>query len=433
MARTLSQHLNQPFISTMISAGAIMATVTSSSQFRSISSVRSSVSGGCDQLVSAEEYDKASNNHLRELVKKCQNELSLEHDRCTALPHKPFIIFIFWLPFISFILYYSFRHVHLHNEECRLNDEYIQRLEDISKINNAISLAEYKHKQQKLKEELIFLTEVQKQESISLTKLLSQAPADTREIYKTKIAQTIRDINQEFNNTSQSHRKFLEDHYAGKILVLIKEILNVVKKRDEECRSRQEQVARIEKTLSELNQKFVPLEERKRMQEEECKLLRKTLLEYDEGFKAVLLEKEKQYSNSLDIYQRLNALLQLDEKQALLNFEQMLEIAIYKRMLEEEEDSTYRYRFRRFKAGEFDVSDRQRSGTPRTAKTDALKSLLDGNPSQTRKRLTKELAVFQATVFRRLHEMGKIEKLRKCVPHELSEDSIDAGSTFASH
>uniref|UniRef100_A0A1I7WPK6 HTH_48 domain-containing protein n=1 Tax=Heterorhabditis bacteriophora TaxID=37862 RepID=A0A1I7WPK6_HETBA len=51
--------------------------------------------------------------------------------------------------------------------------------------------------------------------------------------------------------------------------------------------------------------------------------------------------------------------------------------------------STCRYRFRRFKAGEFDVSDRQRSGTPRTAKTDALKSLLDDNPSQTQEELAE--------------------------------------------
>uniref|UniRef100_A0A1I7WAB9 HTH_48 domain-containing protein n=1 Tax=Heterorhabditis bacteriophora TaxID=37862 RepID=A0A1I7WAB9_HETBA len=44
---------------------------------------------------------------------------------------------------------------------------------------------------------------------------------------------------------------------------------------------------------------------------------------------------------------------------------------------------TCRYCFRRFKAEDFDVNDPQRPGTPRTAKTDALKSLLDGNPSQT--------------------------------------------------
>uniref|UniRef100_A0A1I7XUI7 HTH_48 domain-containing protein n=1 Tax=Heterorhabditis bacteriophora TaxID=37862 RepID=A0A1I7XUI7_HETBA len=50
---------------------------------------------------------------------------------------------------------------------------------------------------------------------------------------------------------------------------------------------------------------------------------------------------------------------------------------------------TCRYWFRRFKAGDFDVSDRQRPGTPQTSKTDALKSLLDENPSQTQKELVE--------------------------------------------
>uniref|UniRef100_A0A1I7XQW1 Transposase n=1 Tax=Heterorhabditis bacteriophora TaxID=37862 RepID=A0A1I7XQW1_HETBA len=75
-------------------------------------------------------------------------------------------------------------------------------------------------------------------------------------------------------------------------------------------------------------------------------------------------------------------------------------------------------------AGEFDVNDRQRSGTSETLKTNAFKSLLDENHSQTRKRLAKQLGVIQTTVSRRLHEMGKIRKLGKWVPYELSENSI---------
>uniref|UniRef100_A0A1I7XH59 HTH_48 domain-containing protein n=1 Tax=Heterorhabditis bacteriophora TaxID=37862 RepID=A0A1I7XH59_HETBA len=85
---------------------------------------------------------------------------------------------------------------------------------------------------------------------------------------------------------------------------------------------------------------------------------------------------------------------------------------------------TSRYCFRRFKAGEFDVSDRQRSGTPETWKSDALKSLLDENPLQTRKELAEQPGVDKAKVSRRLHEMGKIRKIGKWVPYELSENSI---------
>uniref|UniRef100_A0A1I7WN46 Arg_repressor domain-containing protein n=1 Tax=Heterorhabditis bacteriophora TaxID=37862 RepID=A0A1I7WN46_HETBA len=75
--------------------------------------------------------------------------------------------------------------------------------------------------------------------------------------------------------------------------------------------------------------------------------------------------------------------------------------------------------FRRFKFGDFDVSDRQRSGMPRTSKTDVLKALWDENVSQKQGKLAERLGVDQATVSRGLHEMGKIRKLRKWVSHTL--------------
>uniref|UniRef100_A0A1I7WR34 HTH_48 domain-containing protein n=1 Tax=Heterorhabditis bacteriophora TaxID=37862 RepID=A0A1I7WR34_HETBA len=74
---------------------------------------------------------------------------------------------------------------------------------------------------------------------------------------------------------------------------------------------------------------------------------------------------------------------------------------------------TCRYWFQRFKAGEFDVNDRQRSGTPPMVRTDALKSLLDANPSQTQEELAGQLGVDKATVSRRSHEMGKNSQARK--------------------
>uniref|UniRef100_A0A1I7XPH6 HTH_48 domain-containing protein n=1 Tax=Heterorhabditis bacteriophora TaxID=37862 RepID=A0A1I7XPH6_HETBA len=93
---------------------------------------------------------------------------------------------------------------------------------------------------------------------------------------------------------------------------------------------------------------------------------------------------------------------------------------------------TCRYWFRSFKAGDFDVSDRQCFRTPETSKTGALEALLDENPSETQEELAEQLGVDKATVSRRLHEMGKIRELEKWVPHELSEDSIGASSTYAS-
>uniref|UniRef100_A0A1I7XHV8 Mariner Mos1 transposase n=1 Tax=Heterorhabditis bacteriophora TaxID=37862 RepID=A0A1I7XHV8_HETBA len=61
---------------------------------------------------------------------------------------------------------------------------------------------------------------------------------------------------------------------------------------------------------------------------------------------------------------------------------------------------------------------------PRMSKTDPLEALFDENDSQTRKELAEQLRVDQATVSRRLYEMGNIRKFGKWVPYELSENSI---------
>lgn len=86
--------------------------------------------------------------------------------------------------------------------------------------------------------------------------------------------------------------------------------------------------------------------------------------------------------------------------------------------------STCKFWFRRFKDGDFDVSDQPRSGAPRKLEGDDLEELLRENPAQTQEELAEQLGVDRSTVARRLHEMGKILKLGKWVPHELSENSI---------
>lgn len=77
--------------------------------------------------------------------------------------------------------------------------------------------------------------------------------------------------------------------------------------------------------------------------------------------------------------------------------------------------------FRRFRVGNFDVMDQPRLGAPRKLQCDKLEVLLSDNAAQTQEELAKQLGVDQATVSRRLHEMGKIQKIGKWVPHELSE------------
>lgn len=87
--------------------------------------------------------------------------------------------------------------------------------------------------------------------------------------------------------------------------------------------------------------------------------------------------------------------------------------------------STCEYWFRRFKAGDFEVSDRERSGAPQKVEHEQLQALLDENSAQTQKELAEQVGVTQQTVSNRLHAMGKIHKEGRWVPHELSQRNKD--------
>ena len=79
--------------------------------------------------------------------------------------------------------------------------------------------------------------------------------------------------------------------------------------------------------------------------------------------------------------------------------------------------------FARFRAGKVDVDDNPRSGRPRSVEADQLQQLLDDDSRQSTRELGTKLEVDHATVLRRLHEMGKIQKVGYWVPHDLSEQN----------
>jgi len=79
--------------------------------------------------------------------------------------------------------------------------------------------------------------------------------------------------------------------------------------------------------------------------------------------------------------------------------------------------------FQRFKSGDFDVNDKQRSGQPKKFEDIELQALLDENSAQTLQELSA-LNVTPIAVFKRLHAMGKFQKEGKWVPHELTENAI---------
>lgn len=84
-------------------------------------------------------------------------------------------------------------------------------------------------------------------------------------------------------------------------------------------------------------------------------------------------------------------------------------------------ERTCRGWFVRFRNGDFDVSDRLRSGRPETIKDDRLQALLDKNSAQTQEELADQLGVTQVAVSKRLHAMGKVKKKGNWISHQLIE------------
>ena len=81
--------------------------------------------------------------------------------------------------------------------------------------------------------------------------------------------------------------------------------------------------------------------------------------------------------------------------------------------------------FTRFREGNFDLEDEQRPGRPQELETDELEVLLDEDPDQSTRERATQMNVDHSTVLRRLHYMGKINKVEKWVPHKLSEININ--------
>lgn len=80
--------------------------------------------------------------------------------------------------------------------------------------------------------------------------------------------------------------------------------------------------------------------------------------------------------------------------------------------------------FAQFRSKNYDLNDADRSGRPQKLKTDDLEALLDEDPSQSTRELGERLEVDHTTVLRRLHDMGKIQKVGKWVPRQLTDINI---------
>jgi histone-lysine N-methyltransferase SETMAR len=76
--------------------------------------------------------------------------------------------------------------------------------------------------------------------------------------------------------------------------------------------------------------------------------------------------------------------------------------------------------YTKFKAGNFDLEDEERTGKPKEITAAQIQELLDEDPRQSTRELADQLGCSNSTVYERLREMGKIQKSTHWVPHELS-------------
>ena len=77
--------------------------------------------------------------------------------------------------------------------------------------------------------------------------------------------------------------------------------------------------------------------------------------------------------------------------------------------------------FARFKSGDYTIEDGERSGRPKNLENDELKELIEDDPRLSTYDLSTILGVTQSTIHRRLLEMGKVNKVGKWVPHDLTD------------
>jgi len=81
-------------------------------------------------------------------------------------------------------------------------------------------------------------------------------------------------------------------------------------------------------------------------------------------------------------------------------------------------DKTCREWFRRFKSGDYDVEDKERSRRPRAFEDEELQALVDEDPCQTQKQLAEALNCAQFVISDRLKALGKVYKEGKWIPYE---------------
>jgi len=81
-------------------------------------------------------------------------------------------------------------------------------------------------------------------------------------------------------------------------------------------------------------------------------------------------------------------------------------------------ETTCRDWFRRFKSGDFDMEDKERTGRPKLVEDAELEALLDEDLYKMQEELAESLRLVRSTVSMRLKALGMIQKQGNLVPYE---------------
>ncbi|PIC46667.1 hypothetical protein B9Z55_006283 [Caenorhabditis nigoni] len=181
-----------------------------------------------------------------------------------------------------------------------------------------------------LKIELEFLGRIHAQEITELRALLAQAPADTREFFKNELALAIREIKAEYDKIIQTTKVDLETIFQTKIAAVEASVAS----KNEAATFRQEEIRKMNESITTLRAKLSELEARNAALEREANTLQIQLGEDQRAYESELVKRD----NALR-FMREDCQTLIAELQALLNTKQTLdtEIAIYRKLVESEE------------------------------------------------------------------------------------------------
>ena len=78
--------------------------------------------------------------------------------------------------------------------------------------------------------------------------------------------------------------------------------------------------------------------------------------------------------------------------------------------------------FKKFYEGDKSLEDEERSGRPLEVDNEQLRAIIEADHLTTKQEVGEELNVDCSMIIRHLKQIGKVKKLSKWVPHELSEN-----------